>query len=55
MGAAIALRNEHICIESTEPFSCHTEMRTKIKCAGSFDLFLTLNSSQTEYFLDTKR
>ena len=26
-----------------EPQLCHNEISTKIKCAGSFDLFLKLN------------
>ena len=51
----MALSNQHICTESTEPFTCHTVMSTKIKFAGSFDLFLVLNSSQTEHSLHTKR
>ena len=40
LGAEMALPNQFICTDSTEPFLCHTAISPKIKCAGSFDLFL---------------
>ena len=42
----MALRNQHICTGSNETFLCHTAISTKIKCAGSFDLFLALNQAK---------
>ena len=46
----MALSNEHICGGSTEPFLCHTVISTKIKCAGSFDLFLVSNQAKFYIF-----
>ena len=45
MGTAMALENLHICTGSTERSLCHSEKSTKIKCAGSFDLFFALNQA----------
>ena len=42
----MALPNQHISTGSNEPFLCHTAISTKIKCAGSFDLFLALNQAK---------
>ena len=39
----MALANLHICTGLTELSLCQTAISTKIKCAGSFDLFFTLN------------
>ena len=46
----MALSNEHICLGSTEPFLCHTVISIKIKCAGSFDLFLASNQAELNIF-----
>ena len=46
----MALLNKHICRGSTEPFMCHTVISTKIKCAGSFDLFLASNQVKLTFF-----
>ena len=42
----MALPNQRICTGSTEPFLCHIAISIKIECAGSFDLFLTLNQTK---------
>ena len=42
----MALANLHICIDSTELTLCHTVISTKFKCAGLFDLYLTLNQAK---------
>ena len=41
----MALSNQHICTDSTEPFLSHTAISTKIKYAGAFDLFIALNQA----------
>ena len=46
----MALSKEHICRGLTEPFLCHTVISTKIKCAGSFDLFLASNQAKLKIF-----
>ena len=46
MAVAMSLANLHICTGSTEPSLCHTASNTKIKCAGLFDLFLTLEQAK---------
>ena len=55
MKAAMTLANLHICLGLDEPSLCHIGIRTKIKCAGLFDLFLTKKSSHTGHALDTNR
>ena len=44
----MALANLHICTDSAEPSLCHIVISTKIKCAGLFDLFLTLNQAKLD-------
>ena len=39
----MALANIYICTGTTEPSLCHTAISMKIKCAGLFDLFITLD------------
>ena len=46
----MALSNEHIRRGSTESFLCHTVISTKIKCAGSFDLFLVSKQAKLYIF-----
>ena len=51
MGAAIAQTNQYICTGLIEPFLCSTAISTKIKCAGSFALFLALNPAKQRIIL----
>ena len=44
----MALANIHNCTGSTEPSLCHIAISTKIKCAGLFDLFFTLNQAKLD-------
>ena len=44
----MALAKLHICTGLTEPSLCHTVISTKIKCAGLFDLFFTLNQAKLD-------
>ena len=39
----MALANNYICKDSTEPSLCNTAMSTKIKCSGLFDLLFALD------------
>ena len=44
----MTLANLHICTSSTEPSLCHTVISTKIKYAGLFYLFFTLNQAKLD-------
>ena len=48
MGVAMALANLCICTGLTEPLMCHTAIGSKMKCAGLFDLFFTLNQAKLD-------
>ena len=51
----MTLENLHICTCSTEPSLRHTVISTKIKYAGLFYLFFTLNQAKNGHVLGTNR